>query len=101
MIVFEARVYHNQRRRKFTRYLSVLRLQIIIIEKVGNRGILTFRRYFSFRTSVFLQKIITFRIKISDVRNKKNTGVRNDHRKKTDVRNDRDETSGGRLFTRF
>ncbi len=31
-------------------------------------GILTFRRYFSFRTSVFLQKIITFKIRISDVR---------------------------------
>jgi len=39
-----------------------------------------------FRTPVCPQKIITFKIKISDVRNKKNTGVRNDHRKKTDIR---------------
>ncbi len=39
-----------------------------------------------FRTSVCLQKIIASKIKISNVRNKKNTGVRNDHQKKPDVR---------------
>jgi len=50
--------------------------------RVYVNGILTFRRYFSFRTSVFLQKIIIFKIRISDIRNKKNTDVRNDHRKK-------------------
>jgi hypothetical protein len=50
--------------------------------RVYVNGILTFRRYFSFWTSVFLQKIIIFKIRISDVRNKKNTDVRNDHRKK-------------------
>jgi hypothetical protein len=50
---------------------------------------LTFRRYFSFRTSdvevrsehLFSSKSHHFMITVSDVRNQKNTDVRNDHRK--------------------